>query len=116
MPSTKILLVDHSTMRMPFLSEVLQDAGDVTEFGEMAKALAAVKRGMDIDVAVLHYRLSLTPLIQAIRKEQPGAKIVGYGSPRADAPLGVDHYLSQPILSSELRQAVERAKAKQRAN
>lgn len=116
MPNTKILLVDHSTMRMPFLTEVLQDAGEVTEFAEMAKAMAAVKRGISIDVAVLHYRLSLTPLIQSIRKAQPGAKIVGFGNPRADTPLGVDHYLSQPILSAELRRAVEGAKAKSKVN
>ncbi|HVB40863.1 MAG TPA: hypothetical protein VNE83_08170 [Terriglobales bacterium] len=112
MPSTKILLVDHSTMRMPFLSKVLQDAGEVVEFKEMSKAMAAVTRGLNVDVAVLHYRLSLTPLIQAIRRVQPGAKIVGFGNPRPDPPLGIDQYLSQPILSAELRQAVERAGCK----
>jgi CheY-like chemotaxis protein len=113
MRSTKILLFDHSTMRMPFLSEVLQNAGEVVEFKEMSKAMTAITRGLDVDVAVLNYRLALTPLIQAIRRVQPGAKIVGFGSPRPDPPLGVDQYLSQPILSAELRRAVERASAKQ---
>ena len=66
MRSTKILLFDHSTMRMPFLSEVLQSAGEVVEFKEMSKAMTAITRGLHVDVAVLHYRLALTPLIQAI--------------------------------------------------
>jgi CheY-like chemotaxis protein len=112
----KILLVDPSTMRLPFLSEMLQASGEVTRFGEADKALAAVKRGLGVDVAVLHYRLSLTPLIQAIKTQRPAAKIVAFGSPRADTPLGVDQYLNQPILSAELGAIVERMATKRRSN
>ena len=116
MSAKKILLVDSSSMRQPFLSEMLQDAGEVTQFGEMSKALNAIKRGLGVDVAVLHYRLSATPLIQAIRQQRPEAKIVAYGTPRADTPLGVDRYLNQPILSAELRETVERMASKRRSN
>lgn len=114
--SAKILLVDESTMRKPFLNEMLQNAGEVTHFEQPAKALTAVKRGLGVDVAVLHYRLALTPLIQAIRNQRPKAKIVAYGSPRTDTPLGVDRYLNQPILSAELAAIVEQMAAKRRSN
>jgi CheY-like chemotaxis protein len=112
----KILLVDPSGMRQPFLSEMLQTTGEVTRFDEAGKALTAVQRGLGVDVAVLHYRLSLTPLIQAIKTKRPAAKIVAYGSPRNNTPLGVDHYLNQPILSSDLRAIVERMASKRRSN
>ncbi len=114
--SKKILLVDPSSMRQPFLSEMLQSTGEVTRFDGADEALAAVKRGLSVDVAVLCYRLSLTPLIQAIKTTRPMAKIVAYGSPRTDTPLGVDQYLNQPILSSELGAIVERMAAKRRSN
>ncbi len=112
----KILLVDPSSMRQPFLGDLLEATGEVTRFDVADKALAAVKRGLGVDVAVLHYRLSLTPLIQAIKSTRPEAKIVAYGSPRQDTPLGVDRYLNQPILSSELGEIVERMAAKRRSN
>ena len=108
----RILLVDNSTMRSPFLLELLQEAGRVVQFELGAEAMAAVKGGMGVDVAVLNYRLSLTPLIQAIRQQHPKAKIVAYGAPRADPPLGVDTYLSKPIIGTELGMAVEKLLAK----
>lgn len=116
MPNTKILLVDPSSVAQPFLGEMLQETGEVTHFDEADKALHAVKRGLDLDIAVLRYRMSLTPLIQAIRHENPSAKIVAYGSPRSDTPLGVDRYLNQPLLSAELMAAVEDLRTKRRSH
>ncbi|MGH9518614.1 MAG: hypothetical protein ACRD2D_03155 [Terriglobales bacterium] len=113
---TKILLVDGTNAVQPFLGEMLQQSGKVTHFETAGKALHAVKRGLPLDVAVLHYRLSLTPLIQAIRHEQPQARIVCYGAPRPDTPLGVDQYLNQPLLSAELRTAVEKHRSRRREN
>lgn len=116
MSAKKILLVDESSMRTPFLDQMLQETGQVTHFEEPNKALSAVKRGLGVDIAVLHYRIALTPLIQAIRSSRPQAKIVAYGNPRTDTPLGVDQYLNQPILSAELRAIVEKMAAKRRSN
>lgn len=113
---TKILLVDGSNVAQPFLGEMLQQSGKVTRFETAGQALYAVKRGLALDVAVLHYRLSLTPLIQAIRHERPQAKIVAYGTPRSDTPLGVDEYLNQPLLSAELRTVVEKYRSHRREN
>lgn len=115
MAEKQILFVDDSTMRQPYLCELLQGAGVVTQFGQPNKALAAVKRGLGVDVAVLHYRLALTPLIQAIRSERPRARIIAFGAPRGDTPLGVDHYLSMPILGADLH-AIVKKKAKRNAN
>ncbi|MGH3182823.1 MAG: hypothetical protein ACRDOE_13085, partial [Streptosporangiaceae bacterium] len=103
------------TLRMPFLNDLLAEAGEVTRYEQHGKALNAVKRGLGVDVAVIHYRLALTPLIQAIRSYAPRAKILAYGSPRRDTPLGVDRYLSQPILSAELASIVDEMAAKPRA-
>lgn len=116
MPAKKILLVDESSMRQPFLGEMLQETGQVIQFEQANKALSAVKRGLGVDIAVLHYRLSLTPLIQALRNQRPQAKIVAYGNPRTDTPLGVDQYLNQPILSAELHAIIEKMAAKRRSN
>ena len=116
MTSKRILLFDNSTMRSPFLCEMLQESGEVREFSEMSKAMAAIKRGLDVDVAVLHYRIASTPLIQALRQQRPGARIIAFGSPRRDTPLGVDAYINQPILSADLRSAIEKVAAKGRAN
>lgn len=116
MPAKKILLVDESALRQPFLGEMLGETGTVMKFEEPAKALSAVKRGLGIDIAVLHYRLSLTPLIQAIRHQRPQAQIVAYGNPRTDTPLGVDQYLNQPVLSAELGAIVAKMAAKRRSN
>jgi len=116
MSAKKILFVDDSTLRQPFLCELLQSTGEVIPFGQPGKALTAVRRGLGVDVAVLHYRLSLTPLIQAIRSERPRAKIVAFGTPRSDTPLGVDHYLNMPILGAELHALVEKMAAKRNSN
>ncbi|HXE32094.1 MAG TPA: response regulator [Terriglobales bacterium] len=116
MSAKRILLVDESSVRQPYLGEVLQDTGSVTVYKEPDKALSAVKRGLGVDVAVIHYRMSLTPLIQAIRRSTPQAKIVAFGSPRSETPLGVDKYLTQPVLGSELRNIVDAMAAKRRNN
>lgn len=116
MAMTKILLVDGSNVAQPFLGEMLQQSGRVTRFEKAGQALHAVNRGLALDVAVLHYRLSLTPLIQAIRHQQPQAKIVAYGTPRNDTPLGVDQYLNQPLLGAELRTAVDKCRGNRREN
>ncbi|TAN23939.1 MAG: response regulator [Acidobacteria bacterium] len=107
MGAKSILLVDPSRLRMPFFSEILQGSGTVLEFADADKALSAVKRGLTVDVAVMYYRIALTPLIQSLRRLQPRAGIVAYGAPRMDTPLGVDAYLLEPILSAELEGTVE---------
>ncbi|MGH9487746.1 MAG: hypothetical protein ACRD04_09205 [Terriglobales bacterium] len=114
MEGKTILLVDAASMRRSFFREVLQGSGTVLEFSESGKAMGAVKRGLGVDAAVLHYRLAVTPLIQAIRRLQPKARIVAYGSPRTDTPLGVDAYLHEPILSAELEGTVSRYLDKRR--
>jgi CheY-like chemotaxis protein len=116
MTGKSILLVDNSSVRKPFLSELLQEAGKVWAFVEADRAMQAVKRGLPVDVAVLQYRLSLTPLIQTLRRQLPKVRIIAYGSPRAYAPLGVDAYLRQPLLSAELQAEMEKATARQKAN
>ncbi|MGH9412185.1 MAG: hypothetical protein ACRD0Y_00435 [Terriglobales bacterium] len=103
-----ILLVDPSDPRKSFLSEILQGSGTVVAFADIAQALAAIKRGQAVDVAVMYYRIALTPLIQALRHLQPGAGIIAYGAPRTDTPLGVNVYLHQPILSAEVEGTVVR--------
>lgn len=108
MEKKTILLVDASSQSNRFFSEVLEGSGTVVEFADGEKALLAVKRGLAVDVAVLRYRLSQTPLIQAVRRLQPRASVVAYGPPRQDTPLGVDEYLHEPILSAELEGTVEK--------
>lgn len=112
----KIMLVDSSSLSQQFLREMLSDQGEVLEFEEIGKALSALKRGVSVDIAVLHYRMSLTPLIQALRHQHPEAKILAYGAPRTDTPLGVDRYLNQPVLSADLRAEVEKLAAQKRTN
>ncbi|MGH9476863.1 MAG: hypothetical protein ACRD1C_11105 [Terriglobales bacterium] len=108
MEKKTILLVDTSSRCNPFFREILEGSGTVLEFTDAAKALTAVKHGLKLDVAALRYRLALTPLIQAIRRLQPRACVVAYGPPRQDAPLGVDEYLHEPILSAELEGTIEK--------
>ncbi|MGN6592527.1 MAG: hypothetical protein ACTHJX_06485 [Terriglobales bacterium] len=116
MAGKSILLVDNSSVRKPFLSEMLQEAGKVWSFVEAERAIQAVKRGLPVDVAILQYRLSLTPLIQTLRRQQPNVRIIAYGAPRPYAPLGVDAYLRQPLLSAELQAELDKLKARQKAN
>lgn len=116
MAEKSILLVDSSSVRKPFLCELLQESGKVWEFVEAERAIQAVKRGLPVDIAVLQYRLSLTPLIQALRRQHPNVRIIAFGSPRPYAPLGVDAYLHQPLLSAELEAELDKITARQKAN
>ncbi len=94
-------------MRQAFLRDTLGRAGAVVQHGTVNAAVEAVRGGLGVDVAVLHYRVATIPLIRELRHQQPQAKIVAYGVPRREMPLGVDTYLPQPLLSAELQRAVE---------
>jgi|GEM_PF-2940068 len=107
-PIKKIMLVDASTLRKSHLFDMLQNSGDVAEFDTPSKAMHALKRGAAVDVAVIYYRVSVTPLIRTLRNKLTKVKIIAFGAPRREVPLGVDLYLTQPILSAELSEAVRR--------
>lgn len=102
------MLVDASTLRKRHLLEILQGSGEVAAFDSPTKAGNAIKRGTAVDVAVIQYRVSVTPLIRTLRNKLSKVKIVAFGAPRREVPLGVDLYLTQPILASELNAAVVR--------
>jgi|SRR6185312_9887383 len=106
MSKRSILLMDPASLRQEFLSETLADSGTVVHCETVKQAVAAIERGLEVDVAVLEYRLSATPLIRAVRNRCPKARVVAFGMPRPDVPLGVDVYLNHPLLSSELNRAL----------
>lgn len=110
---TRILLVDESPVRQPFLSELLRNSGKVTGIPDTQEAVKAIGDGLPVDVAVLHYRTKSGHLVRALRNFCPKSKIVAYGSPRRMTPSGVDQYLHKPLLGVEVLQVVESMRGKQ---
>lgn len=101
------MLVDSSTMRQPFVQELLSEMGEVKQYDGAPEALAAIKHGAKVDALVVGYRLATGPVIHAVRHHNPKAVIIAFGMPRPDVPPGVDRYLIKPILAIEVRSILE---------